>query len=158
MFLYSDCLAPTGPYALRPTITQWKNAKLKIMALNSDSFLQPSKNRGSLTGSALYILSSPARRPAGASFVIFMPLSVMAIGKIGDGYDVNHKRKSGLTSSAISSFSHICSNLQSTYMPHRFAQSISATFTGSFQAASTWNVWCVSPALGPALASAHLLL
>mmetsp|Transcript_5387 Transcript_5387/g.10055 ORF Transcript_5387/g.10055 Transcript_5387/m.10055 type:complete len:229 (-) Transcript_5387:2036-2722(-) len=73
---------------------EWKKASPKRSLRNASSFTQPLKKSGLLMGSLKYVRRRPARRPLGASFVILMPFSRMVMGKIGEGYDVSHRRKS----------------------------------------------------------------
>lgn len=64
---------------------EWKNARPKSILRNEASLAQPSKKSGDEMGSLLYVRSSPALRPLGASLVILTPFSRMEMGKIGEG-------------------------------------------------------------------------
>mmetsp|Transcript_14313 Transcript_14313/g.34816 ORF Transcript_14313/g.34816 Transcript_14313/m.34816 type:complete len:215 (+) Transcript_14313:1442-2086(+) len=99
-------LKPMAPYLRRSCMLLWKNARPKIILRQLTSLVHVSKNSESDNGSDMNVRSSPARRPLGASLVIFTEFSRMVMGKMGDGYAVSHSRKSLWTVGSLSLVSH----------------------------------------------------
>lgn len=71
-----------------------KKQSPKSSFFHSNSFVQPLKNAGSLTGADEKDPFKFAFRPFGGSLVILIPFCRIDTGKSFEGYEVSHRRKS----------------------------------------------------------------